>query len=319
MNKALICGISGQDGAYLAKLLLSKNYLICGTSRDAEQCTFKNLVYLGIKDKIQLESMALNDFRSVLQVVVKFQPDEIYNLAGQTSVGLSFKQPVETLESIAKGTLNLLEVIRFTGKNIKYYNASSSECFGDIGDEPAEETTPFRPRSPYAVAKSTAFWEVANYREAYNVFACSGILFNHESPLRSKRFVTQKIVETVFDIYQKKATHLDLGNLNIIRDWGWAEEYVKAMYLMLQKDEPDDYVIATGISYSLKDFVEEAFRYFNLNWYDYVTSNSELLRPTDLSVSRGNPEKAQRILGWNAHYQMPDVVKMMIESKISSN
>ncbi len=186
MKKALICGISGQDGAYLAKLLLNKNYLVCGTSRDAEQSSFKNLVYLQIKDKVQLESMALNDFRSVLQVIVKFEPDEIYNLAGQSSVGLSFAQPVETLDSIARGTLNILEAIRFTGKPIKFYNASSSECFGDIGDKPADETTPFRPRSPYAVAKATAFWEVANYREAYHLFACSGILFNHESSITTK-------------------------------------------------------------------------------------------------------------------------------------
>ena len=317
MKRALICGISGQDGAYLAQLLLNKNYYICGTSRDAEQSSFKNLQILGIKDQVQLESMSLNDFRSVLQIIMKFEPDEIYNLAGQSSVGLSFQQPVETLESIARGTLNLLESIRFTGKYIKLYNASSSECFGDIGDTPADETTPFHPRSPYAVAKSTAFWEVANYREAYNIFACSGILFNHESPLRSQRFVTQKIIQTVCDIYLKKAKQLELGNLNVIRDWGWAEEYVEAMYLMLQQENPDDYVIATGRSYSLEDFVREAFNYFNLNWCDYVVSSPQLLRPTDLSISRGNPSKAKQILGWNAHYQMPDIVKMMIESKIN--
>jgi GDPmannose 4,6-dehydratase len=315
MKKALICGISGQDGAYLAKLLLSKNYLVCGTSRDAEQSSFKNLRILGIKDKIQLESMSLNDFRSVLQVIVKFEPEEIYNLAGQSSVGLSFLQPVETLESIARGTLNLLEAIRFTGKNIKFYNASSSECFGDIGDKPADESTPFQPRSPYAVAKATAFWEVANYREAYNIFACSGILFNHESPLRSKRFVTQKIIQGVCDIYSQKTNQLELGNLNIIRDWGWAEEYVEAMYLMLQQDQPDDYVIATGVSYSLEDFVREAFNYFDLNWQNYVVSKTELLRPTDLSISKANPLKAKTILGWNASYLMPDIVKMMIKSK----
>jgi len=258
MTKALICGISGQDGAYLAKLLLNKNYSVCGTSRDAESSTFKNLNILGIKDKVELESMALNDFRSVLQVIVKFEPDEIYNLAGQSSVSLSFAQPVETLDSIATGTLNILEAIRFTGKNIKFYNASSSECFGDIGDCPADENTPFRPRSPYAVAKATAFWEVANYREAYNIFACSGILFNHESPLRSQRFVTQKIIQTAHNIAQKKATTLELGNIDIKRDWGWAEEYVEAMYLMLQQPQPDDYVIATGASYSLQDFVAQA-------------------------------------------------------------
>jgi GDPmannose 4,6-dehydratase len=178
----------------MAKLLLDKGYSVCGTSRDAPISAFHNLTRLGIRDSVNLESMSLNDFRSVLQVLSKIQPDEVYNLAGQTSVGLSFEQPVETLESIATGTLNLLEAIRFTGGKIKLYNASSSECFGDTGGKAAEESTPFHPRSPYAVAKATAFWELANYREAYNLFACSGILFNHESPLRPQRFVTQKIV-----------------------------------------------------------------------------------------------------------------------------
>ena len=194
MKKALICGISGQDGAYLAEFLLQKGYQIYGTSRDAQMSSFRNLSHLGIRDQIQLESMSLNDFRSVLQVIKKSEPDEIYNLAGQTSVGLSFDQPVETLESIATGTLNLLEAIRFIDRPIKLYNAGSSECFGDSGDQAADELTPFRPQSPYGVAKAAAFWEVANYRQAYNIFACSGILFNHESPLRPVRFVTQKIV-----------------------------------------------------------------------------------------------------------------------------
>ena len=196
MKKALICGISGQDGAYLSKLLLSKGYEVYGTSRDAQMSSFKNLKYLDIYNSINFESMSLNDFRSVLQILIKIEPDEVYNLAGQSSVGLSFEQPVETLESISVGTLNLLEAIRFTGKEIKFYNAGSSECFGDIGENAADENTPFRPRSPYAVAKSAAFWEVANYREAYGLFACSGILFNHESHLRPERFVTRKIISS---------------------------------------------------------------------------------------------------------------------------
>jgi GDPmannose 4,6-dehydratase len=192
MKKASIFGVSGQDGAYLAKLLLSKGYMVYGTSQDAQVSTFRNLEYLGIQQQVQLESAALNDFRSVLQVLKKTQPDEVYNLAGQTSVGLSFEQPVETLESIAVGTLNILEAIRFIGEQIKFYNAASSEVFGDINGAAADESTPFSPRSPYAVAKATAFWEVANYREADGLFACSGILFNHDSPLRPERFVTQK-------------------------------------------------------------------------------------------------------------------------------
>ncbi len=184
MKKALICGISGQDGAYLAQLLLNQGYEVWGTSRNAQISSFRNLDFLGIKEQVKLVSMSLTDFRSVLQVLTRSQPDEVYNLAGQTSVGLSFEQPVETLESIATGTLNLLEAIRFLGASIRFYNASSSECFGDTNGQAADENTPFRPRSPYAVAKATAFWEVANYREAYGLFACSGILFNHESPLR---------------------------------------------------------------------------------------------------------------------------------------
>jgi GDPmannose 4,6-dehydratase len=269
---------------------------------------------LGIREQVKLESLALNDFRSVLQVLKKIEPDEIYNLAGQSSVGLSFEQPVETLESVATGTLNLLEAIRFIEKPIKIYNAGSSECFGDIGDRAADEETPFRPRSPYAVAKATSFWEVANYREAYGIFACSGILFNHESPLRPERFVTQKIVSAACRIARGSKEKLNLGNISVQRDWGWAPEYVEAMHLMLQQQEPDDYVIATGQSYSLQDLVIEAFNCVGLNWQDFVVSDSSLLRPTELAVSKGNPAKAKSKLGWQAKYKMQDVVKMMVEA-----
>jgi GDPmannose 4,6-dehydratase len=319
MKKALICGISGQDGAYLAELLLSKGYVVYGTSRDAQMSSFRNLEFLGIRDKVKLQSVALNDFRSVLQALIKTQPDEVYNLAGQSSVGLSFEQPVETLESIATGTLNLLEAIRFIGKPIKFYNASSSECFGDTNGYAADESTPFRPRSPYAVAKAAAFWEVANYREAYNIFACSGILFNHESPLRPERFVTQKIISAVCRIAQGSKEKLCLGNISIQRDWGWAPEYVEAMYLMLQQEQPDDYVIATGESNSLQKFVEKAFTYFGLDWQKSVVEDSSLFRPTDIAVGKGNPAKAKAILNWKPKYKMNDVVKMMIESRLKLN
>ena len=318
MKTALISGISGQDGSYLAKLLLEKGYNVCGTSRDAQMSTFKNLSYLGIREQIKLDSMSLNDFRSVLQILTKYQPDEIYNLAGQSSVGLSFEQPVETLESIATGTLNLLEAIRFIGEKIKLYNASSSECFGDTEGQTATEITPFRPRSPYAVAKSAAFWEVANYREAYNLFACSGILFNHESPLRPQRFVTQKIVSVVSRIAQGSKEKLSLGNISVQRDWGWAPEYVKAMFLMLQQDEPDDYIIATGETYSLQDFVLEAFTSVGLDWQDHVEIDQSLYRPTDISVGRANPIKAEQKLGWKANYKMPDVVRMMVKERMAN-
>ncbi|BAY21853.1 GDP-D-mannose dehydratase [Calothrix sp. NIES-2100] len=319
MKKALICGISGQDGAYLAQLLLNQGYSVCGTSRDAQISSFSNLVYLGIRELIKLESMALTDFRSVLQVLTKIQPDEIYNLAGQSSVGLSFGQPVETLESIATGTLNLLEAVRFLCAPIKLYNAGSSESFGDTGSTEADETTPFRPRSPYAVAKATAFWEVANYREAYGLFACSGILFNHESPLRPERFVTQKIVAAACRIAQGSAEHLYLGNMQIQRDWGWAPEYVEAMYLMLQQEQPDDYVIATGESSSLEDFVDAAFTSVNLDWREHLVIDNSLLRPTDLEVGRGNPAKAKKELGWQAKYKMNDVVQMMVKARLANS
>lgn len=313
-RKALICGISGQDGAYLAGFLLAKNYEVYGTSRDAQMSSFSNLRCLGIHNLVKLESMTLNDFRSVLQALIKAQPDEIYNLAGQSSVGLSFQQPVETLESISVGTLNLLEAIRFTGQPIKFYNAGSSECFGDTGGIPADELTPFRPRSPYAVAKAAAFWEVANYREAYNLFACSGILFNHESPLRPERFVTKKVVSAACRIASGSKEKLHLGNISIQRDWGWAPEYVEAMWMILQQAIPDDFVIATGESHSLEEFVDVAFSCVGLHWQEHIVIDSALLRLTDLMIGKGNPARAKEKLGWTACYRMKDVVTMMVEA-----
>ena len=314
-KSALICGISGQDGAYLAKLLLDKGYTVYGTSRDAQISSFNNLVKLGIKDKVELFSMSLIDFRSVLQTVSRTEPGEIYNLAGQSSVGLSFELPVETLESITTGTINLLEVIRFTGKSIKFYNAGSSECFGNI-TEKADENTPFHPRSPYAASKAAAFWIVANYREAYNIFACSGILFNHESPLRHERFVTKKIINTVKRIAGGSKEKLVLGNIGVSRDWGWAPEYVNAMYLMLQSSQPDDFIISTGESHSLREFINEAFAYYNINAEENIIIDPDLFRPTDLNYGCGNAAKAKRILNWQAESKMKDVVRMMIEEKL---
>jgi len=314
IKRALICGVSGQDGAYLARLLLNKGYAVYGSSRDAQMSSFRNLARLGILDKINLESVAVNDFRSVLQALMKIQPDEVYNLAGQSSVGLSFQQPVETLESISVGTLNFLEAIRFAGRPTRFYNAGSSECFGDINDV-ADESTPFAPRSPYAVAKAAAFWEVANYREAYGLFACSGILFNHESPLRPERFVTKKIIAAASRIAAGSQEKLHLGNIAIRRDWGWAPEYVEAMWLMLRQEKPDDYVIATGESHSLEEFVDAAFSSVHLNWRDHVVLDKALLRPTDLATGRGNPAKALAKLGWQAKHRMREVVQMITEAE----
>jgi len=318
MKKALICGISGQDGGYLAQLLLSKGYEVYGASRDSQLSSFSNLSQLGIRDRIECVSMSLRDFRSVLQVLVKIRPDEVYNLSGQSSVGLSFEQPVETMDSIGIATLNLLEAIRFVDFPIKLYNAGSSECYGETADEPADENTPFRPRSPYAVAKAAAFWETANYREAYHLFVCSGILFNHESPFRHKRFVTQKIIVAACDISKGKKQKLNLGNMQIQRDWGWAPEYVNAMWLMLQQDKADDYVIATGHTFSLEKFTQTTFESLGLNYADYVVCDTHQFRPTDIMVSRANPSKAWQQLGWKADLTMPGVVDQMIKAYLNT-
>ena len=293
MTKALICGVSGQDGAYLAKLLLEKGYEVYGGSRDAQMSSFGNLHKLGIHQDINLLSININDFRSVLQTLLKTKPDEVYNLAGQSSVSLSFEQPVETLESISVGTLNLLEAIRFSNLPIKFYNAGSSECFGDTGSIAADEMTPFRPRSPYGVAKAAAFWQVANYREAYQLHASTGILFNHESPLRPERFVTQKIVAAACRIAKGSGETLTLGNIDIARDWGWAPNYVEAMWLMLQQAQPDDYVIATGQTNKLRDFIDVVFNTVGLNWQEHVRTDSSFFRPTDIAEGHANPAKAK--------------------------
>jgi GDPmannose 4,6-dehydratase len=309
--RALICGIGGQDGAYLARLLLEKGYEVVGTSRDAMTASFANLVRLGIRDRVRTISMALNDFHSVVFSIASSEADEIYNLAGQSSVGLSFEQPVETMTSIVMGTLNLLEAIRFVGRPIRLYSAGSSECFGETGDEPGTEDRPFRPCSPYGVAKASAHGLVANYRAAYGMFAATGILYNHESPLRPERFVTQKIVRGAARIAKGQRDKLRLGNLEIRRDWGWAPEYVEAMWRMMTHDRADDFVIATGRSVSLQDFVERAFAHFGLDWREHVESDRSLLRPSDINTGRANPEKARRVLGWSSQRTVEDVIDEM--------
>ncbi|MDB5002312.1 MAG: yefA [Mucilaginibacter sp.] len=316
IKKALICGVSGQDGAYLSKLLLEKDYQVYGGSRDAQASSFTNLKRLGIRDQIDVVSINIIDFRSTLQTIMKVKPEEIYNLAGQSSVGLSFEQPVETLESISIGTLNLLEAIRFSGQPIKLYNAGSSECFGDTGEHKANEETAFKPRSPYAVAKATAFWEVANYREAYNLFACTGILFNHESPLRPARFVTQKIIGTAVRIYNGSREKLALGNIEIERDWGFAPDYVEAMWLMLQQDIADDFVISTGTTTSLREFIDITFNELGLKASEHIVINKDFMRPTDLKAGHSDPSKAFNKLGWKAKATLNDVIKCMIDSEL---
>ncbi len=312
---ALIFGISGQDGAWLARLLLAEGYVVHGASRDREASGFHNLRRLGIFDRVLLHSAGLTDFRSVVQVIKDVRPAEIYNLAGQSSVGLSFEQPVETLNSIVHGTVNILEAIRFLGIDTRFYNASSSECFGNTADGPADETHPFQPRSPYGVGKAAAFWAVANYRESYNLFACSGILFNHESALRPARYVTQKIVRAAADIAARKTDVLKLGRLSIARDWGWAPEYVEAMRRMLNHDQPEDFVIATGEAHTLESFVDRAFSHFGLDWRRHVEIDPELMRPSDIAVSVGDPSKAERLLGWKAETKMPGVVAGLLQAE----
>lgn len=316
-RRALITGATGQDGAYLASLLLEKGYRVFGTSRDAEARRSCGLHRLGIEERVGMESLALNDFRSVIQVLMKTQPDEIYNLAGQSSVGLSFLQPVETLESVAVGTLNLLEAIRLMGRPTRLYNACSSECFGDTDAAGASESTPFLPRSPYAVAKATSYWLVANYREAYGLYACSGLLFNHESPLRPECFVTRKIVATACRIKQGSREKLHLGDVSIRRDWGWAPEYVAAMWSMIQMDSPGDFVIATGESNSLRDFAQAAFDCLGLDLQEHLVLDPTFYRPTDIRNSTGLPDKAAVQLDWRASLHMREVVREMVKAELA--
>lgn len=312
MNKiALIAGVTGQDGAYLAHHLLSLGYRVVGTSRDAQMANLSRLERLGISSNVEMVSLAPNDFRSVLKVVSGVQPQEIYYLAGQTSVGLSFEQPVECMESVSVATLNLLEVIRYLGGGIRFFNAGSSECFGDTGELKATEETPLRPRSPYAVAKAAAYWQVATYRDAYGMFACTGILANHESPLRPKRFVTQKIIEGVRAIKAGLARTIELGNLDIWRDWGWAPDYVQAMVLMLQTDKPTDYLIASGYTTSLRQFAQEAFNTAGLDLGDHLESVKGLRRPADLAYSAMNPTEISQALGWKSKRTVREIVEKM--------
>ncbi len=316
-RRALVCGISGQDGSYLARLLLDRGYEVWGSSRDAEMNSFANLRRLGICESVRLVSLNLGDVGGMLGLLRLVKPDEVFSLAGQSSVGLSFDQPMETMESIALATLNLLEAIRLSELPIRFYNAGSTECFGDTGDGRATESSQFSPRSPYAVAKASAYWMVANYRQAYGIFACTGILSNHDSPLRPRRFVTRKIVHAAALLATGRDGRLTLGNLSIERDWGWAPDYVEAIAAMLQQGEPQDYIIATGNSHSLIEFVEIAFRLVGEDWREFVSVDETLLRPTDIVKNKVNPSKAAEELGWKASHSMHDVVARMLECEIA--
>jgi len=317
-KKALILGISGQDGAYLAKQLLQLGYEVHGTSRDHEVGSFSNLRKLGIKDNVHLGSMVTSDFRSVLTALQQADADEIYNLSGQTSVGMSFAYPMETFDSILIGTMNLLECLRLLKKPVKFYNAGSSEVFGNT-EPAADENHHYHPRSPYATAKAAAHYAVTNYREAYGIFASTGILFNHESPLRPQRFVTSKIVSTALRIASGSKETLHLGKIDIYRDWGWAPDYVDAMWRILQHPEPDDFVIATGETHSLEDFVRITFEQLGLDWKEHVVSDPTLFRPSDIERSCGNPSKAKEKLGWVASKKFREIISELIQAEQASD
>jgi GDPmannose 4,6-dehydratase len=314
-KSALIFGVGGQDGALLARLLLRKGYRVNGTTRDREIASLNNLKRLEIFGQVDILSASLGDFRSVAQAINNTSPDEIYNLAAQSSVALSFDQPAETIDSSVSGTINILEAMRLLGSRARFYNASSSECFGNTPGEPADENTPFRPCSPYGVAKAAAHWLVANYRNAYGLLACSGILFNHESPLRPARYVTQKIIQGALDIAEGKIARLTLGQLDVERDWGWAPEYVEAMWGMLQLDQPDDFVIATGQTHRLSDFVRRAFDAVGLEWETHVVCEPSLQRPLDIKTSKANPDKARRVLRWSAATDFSTIISRMIDAE----
>lgn len=319
MKRALICGVGGQDGGYLAKLLLEKGYEVVGTSRDADATVFTNLEFLKIKEQVRIVSMRMDDYHSVEAVVSSIKPDEIYNLAGQSSVGLSFDHPVETMYGIVCGTMNLLETIRRTNSSIRMFNAGSGECFGETGQTPVTECSPFHPHSPYAVAKVVAHNLIKTYREAYGVFACTGILFNHESPLRPIRFVTQKIVSAAAEIAAGRDKKLKLGNLKVCRDWGWAEEYVEAMWQMLQQEIADDFIVATGKTVSLEYFVEKAFAHFNLDWKVHTEADPSQLRQSEARFVHANPEKAFKILKWRSTIGVDEVIDRLCENATRQN
>lgn len=312
MKKALITGITGQDGSYLAELLLSKGYQVTGMVRRASTETFERIGHF--KNQIDLRQADLLDQFSLVKILDDVQPDEIYNLAAMSFVPTSWTQPVLTGEFTALGVTRVLEAMRMVCPKARFYQASSSEMFGKVIETPQTETTPFYPRSPYGVAKAYGHFITVNYRESYNLYALSGILFNHESPRRGKEFVTRKITDAVARIKLGKQKELRMGNLDSKRDWGYAGDYVRAMWLMLQQDTPDDYVVATGETHSVRDFLEIAFGHVGLNFEDYVVIDPEFIRPAEVELLLGNPAKARDNLGWKPEVSFEQLVTRMVEA-----
>ena len=317
-KRALVIGISGQDGAYLSQFLLSKGYEVFGTSRNISDDRVNGLRSLGILERINLIQADPSNFIHVSSFVADVKPDEIYNLSGQSSVGLSFYKPLETFSSIALATINILEAIRLTDKNIKFYNAGSGEMFGNTEGKAAVEDTPLNPVSPYGHAKASATMQVSSYRSTYGIHACTGILFNHESPLRPEQYVTQKIIRAACRIGRGSTEKLSLGNIDISRDWGYAADYVEAMWAMLQCDQPQDIIVATGHTSSLEYLIQQAFQYFNLDWKDHVKVDKALLRDSEIITGIADPSKAESILGWKASYSLDDVINIMIKDTLKS-
>ncbi len=315
---ALVTGILGQDGPYLAKYLLEKRYKVYGMIRRYSAPNFTNLDYLGITKEIDYVDADLTDQSSLLRLIKLLHPDEVYNLAAQSFVKASFEQPVLTTNTNSLGVLYLLESIRLFSPTSKFYQASTSEMFGtNHTNGIQDENTPFHPRSPYGVSKVFAYWMTVNYREAYNIFACNGVLFNHESPIRGIQFVTRKVTDGVARIKLGLEKDIRLGNLDAIRDWGFAGDYVEAMYLMLQQDKPDDYVVGTGVGHSVKDLVKAAFKAIGIsNWQDYVKQDPRFMRPAEVPKLVANPEKAHKVLGWKPKVSFEELIKMMVEADI---
>ena len=312
MKKALITGITGQDGSYLAELLLSKGYEVYGMVRRSSTENFGRIEH--IRDKIKLLQADLLDQFSIISAVKESNPDEIYNLAAQSFVPTSWDQPVLTGEFTALGVTRILESIRHVNKEIKFYQASSSEMFGKVMEVPQKETTPFYPRSPYGVAKAYGHYITVNYRESYNIFASSGILFNHESPRRGLEFVTRKVTYNAVRIKLGLADYISLGNLDAKRDWGFAGDYVEAMWLMLQQEKPDNYVVATGETHTVEELVKVAFDYLNLDWKKHVKIDPKFIRPAEVELLIGDSTKAKKELGWSPQHSFEGLIKMMVDA-----
>ncbi len=314
-RRALITGITGQDGAYLAEFLLGQGYEVHGMVRRASTENFERIDHL--RDRVQLHQADLLDQLSIVHLMRDVRPHEVYNLAAQSFVPTSWVQPMLTGEFTALGVTRMLEAVRLVDRDIRFYQASSSEMFGKVYEEPQTESTPFWPRSPYGVAKVYGHWITVNYRESYGIFACSGILFNHESPLRGKEFVTRKVTDAVARIKLGVQEKLKLGNLDALRDWGFAGDYVKAMWQMLQQDAPDDYVVATGEKHSVRQLVELAFAHVGLDWQAHVETDPSLFRPAEVNTLRGDAAKARKVLGWRPEVDFPGLVRMMVDADLA--